>query len=68
MYSYFFNVSAAVCVLLCLPLLLKWHKSRKGALPFPPGPKGLPVIGNLYDMPPAEAWYQARKWGETYGE
>lgn len=68
MYNFLFNASAAACALLCFRLFLKWRESRRGPLPFPPGPKGLPLIGNLFDMPPAEAWHQARKWGETYGE
>ena len=37
------------------------------SLPLPPGPKGLPVIGNVLDMQYPEMWEAARKWGEKYG-
>lgn len=34
----------------------------------PPGPKGLPFIGNALDMPGKDEWEAARKWGEKYGK
>jgi cytochrome P450 len=32
----------------------------------PPGPRGLPVIGNLLDMPTNDEWLQYRKWSEEF--
>ncbi|KAI4666122.1 uncharacterized protein J4E78_003589 [Alternaria triticimaculans] len=29
----------------------RWHLGRKNARPLPPGPKGLPILGNVNDMP-----------------
>ncbi|KAL4249130.1 cytochrome P450 family protein [Abortiporus biennis] len=44
-------------------------KSRKSTLPLPPGPKGLPIVGNLFDAlvldaeAPRAFWQWSRKYG-----
>jgi hypothetical protein len=38
---------------------------RRPALPFPPGPKGLPIIGNALDMPSRNPWLTYWQWGIT---
>jgi hypothetical protein len=35
---------------------------------FPPGPKGLPLMGNSFDLPPFGASALTKKWAEKYGE
>ena len=35
--------------------------------PLPPGPRGIPFIGNLLDMPSEKEWLTFAKWGEEYG-
>ncbi|KAI0777579.1 cytochrome P450 [Trametes elegans] len=42
------------------------QKSRR--LGLPPGPKGLPIIGNMRDMPLTGMWLAARKWAKEHGE
>ncbi|KDQ54081.1 hypothetical protein JAAARDRAFT_196846 [Jaapia argillacea MUCL 33604] len=42
--------------------------SSKGRPPLPPGPKGLPVIGNVFDMPKRQFWSAFKSWGEKYGK
>lgn len=36
-------------------------------LPYPPGPKRIPIIGNLLDMPSREEWVTYKKWSDQYG-
>ena len=34
---------------------------------FPPGPPGLPIVGNVLDFDPLYAWTTFTKWKKTYG-
>lgn len=34
---------------------------------FHPGPAGLPIIGNLFDMPKENPWSVYQEWSKTYG-
>ena len=52
-------------------LLRRLKKGRDGnlnGLPLPPGPKGYPVIGNLFDMPIYKPWVVYDGWRKTYGK
>lgn len=58
----------AICSgLVCAGLWLRWHKKNSQGLPHLPGPPGLPLIGNILDMPERDEWEEARKWGKKYG-
>ncbi|KAJ6559613.1 cytochrome P450 [Mycena capillaripes] len=35
-------------------------------LPLPPGPKKLPLLGNILDMPYARPWETCMEWSKTY--
>ncbi|KAF8883964.1 cytochrome P450 [Infundibulicybe gibba] len=37
-------------------------------LPLPPGPKGLPIIGNLLDTPTHKSWVEFGEWSKTHGD
>jgi len=37
-------------------------------LPLPPGPKGLPLIGNLLNRPTDRTWLVYRDWAKIYGK
>jgi len=37
-------------------------------LPLPPGPKGYPLIGNLFNMPVDMPWLVYDEWCKTYGD
>lgn len=44
-------------------------KSRKKTLPpLPPGPKPLPILGNLLDVPTKREYETYTKWKEVYGD
>ena len=39
---------------------------RRSSLPLPPGPKKLPLLGNLFDMPKNEQWLKYIQWGKQF--
>ena len=45
----------------------KWRQRRNHGRALPPGPNGLPVLGNALDLPGQDQWEKARQWGEKYG-
>ncbi|OBZ76387.1 O-methylsterigmatocystin oxidoreductase [Grifola frondosa] len=49
-------------------LLLNRIFVRRRVGPLPPGPKGLPLIGNVLDMPTSHEWKTFAKWGDRWGD
>jgi len=45
------------------------YAKRKSLRPFhfPPGPKGLPFLGNVLDINASEPWLTFTQWASTYG-
>ena len=56
----------AALSVLTLVLLSRLFLSKKHA-PLPPGPKRLPLLGNLFDMPSEQEWLTFARWGEKWG-
>nr|GAT43896.1 cytochrome P450 [Mycena chlorophos] len=40
--------------------------NKQSRLPLPPGPKKLPLIGNLLDVPPWQPWKRYMEWAREY--
>ncbi|EKM56473.1 uncharacterized protein PHACADRAFT_253615, partial [Phanerochaete carnosa HHB-10118-sp] len=61
---------AAVAILaILLALFLKASVTRyKQRARYPPGPKGLPIIGNVLEMPKTHEWLTFASWSEQYGD
>ncbi|KAF9015058.1 cytochrome P450 [Cyathus striatus] len=46
-----------------------WRKyASRAGVPLPPGPKGYPLIGNIYDMPHEYPWLKYMEWSKQYGD
>ncbi|KAH8984409.1 cytochrome P450 [Lactarius akahatsu] len=50
----------------CVPIFFHLVRRRQNVLPFPPGPEGLPVVGNVLDMPSRNQWLTYCRWGKQY--
>ncbi|KAI9507628.1 cytochrome P450 [Russula earlei] len=57
-----------IVVSFCIIAFLHMFRRRRPALPFPPGPKGLPILGNALDMPNKNPWLTYLQWGKMYGK
>ncbi|KAJ7619871.1 cytochrome P450 [Mycena rosella] len=61
-------ISSSVWSILGLGLLfygIRWQRNRS-RLPLPPGPKKLPLVGNLFDMPSDRQWEAYRDWSREF--
>ena len=51
--------------------LRSWAVRRKAnpmGLPYPPGPRAYPLIGNIFDLPESYPWLKYAEWGKKYGD
>ena len=58
-------------IFVVLRRLRSWIRYRKAnplGLPYPPGPKPLPLLGNLLDVPSSYYWLTYAVWAKKYGD
>ncbi|KAJ6529904.1 cytochrome P450 [Mycena vulgaris] len=56
---------ASLAGIFSLVLVHRLSRKQRGSLP--PGPRGLPVIGNVLDMPSVTEWLTFAEWGSKWG-
>lgn len=56
----------ALSAFLYILLTFQDHRKRRG-LPYPPGPRSLPVVGNLLDVPKLSPWSTYANMSNTHG-
>ncbi|KAJ7228990.1 cytochrome P450 [Mycena pura] len=61
-------VALDVCAVFCALFLLKSLLSLQQVYSLPPGPKGLPIVGNVLDMPSEKEWETFSAWSDKYGD
>lgn len=59
--------TALLCLLAIIAYVKPWWSKSK-TLSLPPGPRPLPLIGNLLDMPRLQPWSKFREYALQYGE
>ncbi|KAJ7493305.1 cytochrome P450 [Mycena galericulata] len=50
-----------------LIVTLYYVRPKKNVPPFPPGPKGVPVLGNVVDLPQSQPWVTFSRWAKEHG-
>ncbi len=58
-----------IALLLVIPFLIVYRRFARRAQHLPPGPPGLPLIGNVRDIPSPQEypWLTYHKWCREYG-
>ena len=64
----YYKLAALFSSVMLFRQLKKGRDGNLNGLPLPPGPKGYPLIGNLFDMPVDRPWVVFDEWRKTYGK
>jgi hypothetical protein len=64
----YYKLAAFFFIVMLFRQLKKGRDGNPNGLPLPLGPKGYPLIGNLFDMPVDKPWVVYDEWRKTYGK
>lgn len=64
----FMSTQDLLVVIVALVFIWGLFRRNRNNAPLPPGPRGLPLIGNLLDMPSDNEWFTFAQWGKEYGK
>ena len=59
--------TSAIALVLAISLLYVLRRQSRTSNS-PPGPKPLPLVGNLFDMPRRNPWETFSRWSNIYGQ
>ena len=60
--------SSILAALGCLLVaLFMWFRKAKASASLPPGPKPVPLFGNIRELTTKELWLPAHQWAKQYG-
>lgn len=62
---FYYVASCLFLVLFIAHAILRSTRNKSPSLP--PGPKGLPLVGNVLDIPTEKEWLTFARWGESWG-
>ncbi|KAF7318686.1 Cytochrome P450 [Mycena chlorophos] len=57
---------ALAVLAVCGVLLFARYRGRRAGMPLPPGPRGMPFVGNLLEMPSSFEWETYMRWSREY--
>ena len=59
----YLSLTSVILGCAALVRLARWRSQSQ----LPPGPKGFPIVGNLFDLASTHLWEQFGAWGREYG-